>query len=69
MGAVAALFGAGGVLGSVLAVMFFALLRSRGVDLYIALPLAFMAFFFGFVLVSLVLRIWFGVAYLWRMRR
>lgn len=55
--------------GSVLAVTFFALLRSRGADLLIAFPLALGAFFFGFVLVTLVRRIVLGVAYLWRMRR
>jgi len=52
-----------------LAVTFFALLRSRGADLLIAFPLALGAFFFGFVLVTLVRRIVLGVAYLWRMRR
>jgi len=56
-------------LGSILAMTFFALLRSKGVDLLIALPLALMAFSFGLVLISLVWRIGHGVTHLWRMRR
>jgi hypothetical protein len=65
---VVALIGFGTALGSALAVTFFAVLRSRGADPLIAFPLALGAFFFGFVLVTLVRRIVLGVAYLWRMR-
>lgn len=64
-----AVFGVAAALGSVLAMTIYTLLRSRGVDLYIAFPMALMAFFFGAVLVSLVLRIALGMAGLWRMRR
>lgn len=46
----------GAALGSVLAIAFFGLLRSRGVDPLFAFPLAAMAFFFAFILESLVLR-------------
>jgi hypothetical protein len=64
-----ALIGLCAAVGSVLALTFFAFLRAKGADPLIAYPLTLGAFFFGFVLVTLVRRIVVGIAYLWRMRR
>jgi hypothetical protein len=62
-------FAVGAAIGSLLAIPFYAFLRSSGVDSLIAVPLAAMAFFFAFALESTILRIAFGFTHLWRNRR
>ncbi len=67
--ALAVLIVLGGTLGSFLALASFSALRSKGMDALFASLIAAMAFFLGFILVSTVVRIVFGVMYLWRRRR
>ena len=67
--ALAAVIAAGASLGSVLAIASFYAVQSRGADTLFALWLAAMAFFFGFIVISLVRRVVLGVAHLWARRK